>query len=327
MATDAGRLAILPAMNMPPIPHTTLGRTGLRVAAAGLGCGGHSRLGQAQGANEAHSVRLVQHALELGINFIDTARMYGTEAIVGKALQGRRDAVVLSSKAAPASPSGPLSQGELRALVERSLQELRTDRIDVYHLHGVRAEQYDHARSELVPVLERMREEGKLRFLGITEQFGYDPGHSVLQRAVEDDCWDVMMVGFNLLNPSARERVLRLTRQRNIGTLIMFAVRRALSQPAVLRDLVRELADAGVVPAAAATDAPLAFLLEEASSVIEAAYRFCRHEPGADVVLTGTGSIEHLDANVRALSMGPLSAETLQRLERLFGQVDTVTAN
>lgn len=314
-------------MTNSPLTLTTLGRTGLRVSVAGLGCGGHSRLGQAQGATEAQSVQLVQHALELGINFIDTARAYGTEGIVGKALQGRRDRVVISSKANPVGRTGPLSADELRALVERSLSELRTDWIDVYHLHGVRPEQYDRAHAELVPVLERLREEGKLRFIGITERFGEDPGHAALQRALADDCWDVMMVGFNLLNPSARERVLAVTQRKNIGTLIMFAVRRALSQPAVLREVVRELAEAGAVPEAAASEEPLGFVREVASSVVEAAYRFCRHEPGAHVVLTGTGKAEHLSDNVRALSMPALPEATLRRLAELFGRVDSVTAN
>jgi aryl-alcohol dehydrogenase-like predicted oxidoreductase len=63
-----------------------LGRTGLEVSVAGLGCGGHSRLGQATGATEDESVRLVQRALDQGVTYFDTARAYGTEEIVGRAL-------------------------------------------------------------------------------------------------------------------------------------------------------------------------------------------------------------------------------------------------
>ena len=55
--------------------------------------------------------------------------------------------------------------------------------------------------------MERLRDDGMIRFLAISERFGADPGHTMLQRAVDDDCWDVMMVGFNPLNPSARDRV------------------------------------------------------------------------------------------------------------------------
>ena len=79
--------------------YVTLGRTGLKVSVAGLGCGGHSRLGQRTGKTKDESVRLVRHALELGINVIDTAEVYGTETIVGEALQNvARDEVVLSTK-------------------------------------------------------------------------------------------------------------------------------------------------------------------------------------------------------------------------------------
>ena len=62
-----------------------LGRTGLKTSVAGLGCGGHSRLGQATGRSEKESIEIVKRALDLGVDFIDTARVYGTEGIVGKA--------------------------------------------------------------------------------------------------------------------------------------------------------------------------------------------------------------------------------------------------
>src|SRR5215207_150667 len=81
------------------VEYVTLGNTGLQVSVLGLGGGGHSRLGQQTGATEADSVALVRHALELGINFIDTAEAYGTEAIIGTALAGApRQDVILSTK-------------------------------------------------------------------------------------------------------------------------------------------------------------------------------------------------------------------------------------
>ena len=87
--------------------HATLGRTGIEVSVAGLGCGGHSRLGQSYGATEAQSVAVIHQALDLGINLIDTAQAYGTESIVGKALRGRHDEVVLSTKALPVHKRPP----------------------------------------------------------------------------------------------------------------------------------------------------------------------------------------------------------------------------
>ncbi|MCB1812851.1 MAG: aldo/keto reductase, partial [Candidatus Competibacteraceae bacterium] len=80
--------------------YTELGKTGLKVSVAGLGCGGSSRLGQSTGKSTADSVALVRAALDLGVNFIDTATAYGTEDIVGEAIRAvPRDTVVVSTKA------------------------------------------------------------------------------------------------------------------------------------------------------------------------------------------------------------------------------------
>jgi len=309
---------------------TILGRTGLEVSVAGLGCGGHSRLGMAAGNDEAHAARVVSHALALGINFIDTARAYRTETAVGKAIAGRRDQVVISTKTTAGRGDALLSPEELTASLEKSLERLGTDYVDVFHLHGVRPEQYEHCVEVLVPEMHRQRDLGKLRFLGVTEQFGGDTGHRMLRRAVRDDLFDVVMVGFNLLNPSARERVFPHTLEHGVGTLIMFAVRRALSQPKALSEVLTGLVERGEVDARHVNrEDPLQFLREHGgvSSVVEAAYRFCRHEPGADVILTGTGNPDHLTENVAAIQAPPLPEEITSALRRLFGGVDSVSGN
>src|SRR6187402_3497955 len=131
--------------------HTTLGRTGLQVSVAGLGCGGHSRLGQSYGATEAQSVAVIHEALDLGINLIDTAQLYGTESIVGKALRGRRDSVVLSTKAIPVDKDRPLRPKRLRRSVERSLKRLGTDHVDLFFIHGLQVRDLHHVREALVP--------------------------------------------------------------------------------------------------------------------------------------------------------------------------------
>ena len=311
--------------------YTTLGRSGLQVSVAGLGCGGHSRLGKATGKSEQESIAIVRQALDLGLNLIDTAEAYGTETIVGKALQGvQRDQVVIATKKLlpPLDHSDPA--GEFGRGLEQSLRRLQTDYVDIYFLHGVRPEQYRFAYDVLVPVLDKMREEGKLRCIGVTEAFSLDPGHLMLQQAVQADCWDVMMVGFSLLNQSARSRVLPHTQAKGIGVLDMFAVRTALSQPAQLKTLLAELRQSGQVAAEVCdSDDPLGFLTHNGKAVTipEAAYRYCRYEPGIDVVLTGTGNIEHLRANVAALLKSPLAQEDTERIAEIFGRVDSVSGN
>lgn len=311
--------------------HTTLGRTGLRVSVMGLGCGGHSRLGLATGGTPEGAEQIVREALALGVNFLDTAEAYGTEDVVGRALAGvPREQVILSTKVGVPHEGRRVTGAEFRVRAEACLGRLRTDYIDVFHLHGVSPDDYPYAREELLPVLRDLQAEGRVRFLGITEVFAADPGHRMLSRALEDDAWDVVMVGFNLLNQSARERVLARTQQNNVGTLCMFAVRRALSRPDALQELMRDLAAEGRVDAGAFDPAaPLGFLLGQgrARNIPEAAYRFCRGEPGLDVVLSGTGQVAHLRENAASLGAPPLPAPVVEGLKRLFARVDSVSGN
>src|SRR5436190_8346732 len=310
-----------------------LGRTGVEVSAAGLGCGGHSRLGMTSGASAEAASRVVSAAVDLGITFVDTARAYGTEEAVGLGLEGRRDGVFISTKSGVTAnwQSGDLlTPDELTANLEASLKRLRTDRVDLFNLHGVTAEQYPYCRDVLVPELRRQQAAGKVRFLGVTERFGADTRHEMLAHAVPGGAFDVVMVGFSLLNPSARRSVFPLTREHDVGTLIMFAVRRALSQPDALRQVVGDLVGAGEVdPGKIDAADPLGFLRDHPAvgSVVEAAYRFCRHEPGADVILTGTGNVEHLKANIAAIQAPALPAELTARLTDLFGAVESVSGN
>jgi len=309
--------------------YATLGKTGLRVSVMGLGCGGHSRLGMSQGKSDTEASLIVREALDMGINFIDTAESYGTESAVGLGLQGVvRDRVVISTKAGVGWQDRRCTADEFKQRVDSCLQRLQTDYVDVFHVHGVRIEEYEYACEELVPALMDLRTAGKIRFVGITEAFGPDPTHKMLVRAVQDDCWDVMMVGLNILNQSARERVLAVTQKKQIGTLCMFAVRRALSRPDALRELIAQMVTDGLIKDVDPDD-PLGFLVADgvADSVQDAAYRFCRWEPGIDLVLSGTGNVDHLKANAESLARPALPPEIVERLKSMFAGVDSVSGN
>lgn len=305
----------------------SLGTTGLRVSVLGLGGGGHSRLGQRTGASEHESAALVRRALALGVTFIDTAEAYGTESIVGAALRDvRREDVVLSTKKSMKAEGRLITAAELTRGLDASLKRLGTDYVDIYHLHGVHLDQYDQAVADLVPAMLRLRDAGKIRRLGITESFASDPGHTMLARAVRDDYWDVVMVGFNMLNQSARARVLAETRRRGTGVLCMFAVRDALSRPEKLRETINELVRQGLIdPEQVNLQDPLDFVAEAAESLPDAAYRFCRAEPGIHVVLSGTGNLGHLEQNIASILRPPLPESVRARLIELFARVDTVS--
>lgn len=303
--------------------YTTLGKTGLQVSVAGLGCGGYSRLGLSTGRSATQSIALVEEAVDHGINFIDTARNYHTEAIVGKALQGRnRDELVISTKTTLADNTGRKCPAQIVMELEASLRTMDLTFVDVFHLHGVEPSVYDYAVEQIVPALLREQEKGKFRFLGITEVPPKDPHHETLARAVQQDCFDVVMVAFHLMHQSAREKIFKHTMAKGIGVLNMFAVRLLFSQPGRLNSVITQLVDAGKLPAwLSETDNPLDFLVHSsgARTVIDAAYRYCRHEPGTDVILFGTGNRMHLQSNIASILSDALPAADLQRVKELFG--------
>jgi L-galactose dehydrogenase len=305
--------------------YTTLGRTGMRVSVAGLGCGGFSRLGLGTGGGEDGAIAIVRQAIELGVNLFDTAASYGTETVLGKAIKSvPRDSVVICTKAPFSWSSGRADPVGLITALDKSLHQLDTDHIDVYQLHGVPPSNYAHALEQLAPVLLRERDKGKFRFLGITETAPHDLQHETLRQAAQDGVWDVVMVGFSMMHQNAREHVFPLTREHRVGTLLMFAVRNIFSQPGRLQTTLRELAAEGQVSAALAeSDDPLGFLVHEsgASSVVDACYRYARHEPGVDVVLFGTGSPAHLKTNIDSLLKPPLPEADHRKIAELFGHL------
>ncbi len=306
--------------------YRTLGRTGLNVSVLGLGAGGPSRLGQRDDVNtEAESAAILQRGFDAGINFIDTAEAYKTEHIVGLALQGRdRDSIVISTK--KRMGNNRIDPAEVEPALEESLRKLGTDHIDVYHLHGVAPDVYDYALNEIVPVLQTMQQAGKIRYIGITEAWNSDLQHETLIQAIKDDVWDVMMVGFNVLNQTARDTVLAPAIEKNTGILIMFAIRLALSREDRLLETVQSLIEQGQLdPADIDVENPLGFVLEEAPTIPDAAYRFCREEPGTHVILSGTGNPAHLQANIETFDRPPLSAPVIERLKHIFRNVDSVS--
>ena len=312
--------------------YTTLGKTGLKVSVAGLGCGGPSRLGMRGDVGaEDHAVRLIRQALDLGVNFLDTAQNYGTEGVVGKAIAGvARDRVVISTKKTLATPDDADPAAAIVQGLEKSLKLLGTDYIDIYHLHGVEPKDYEFAQNQLIEPMRRLQQQGKIRFVGVTEGFVVDTTHTMLADSLKKELWDVVMVGFSMLNPSARKHVFPLTQKSGVGVLDMFAVRRALSQPQRLKEMCAELVEKGAIEKTALDlDDPLGFLLKEtdAATLPEAAYRFCRHERGVDVVLTGTGNADHLKENIAAILKAPLPQASLEKLARLFGGLDYLTGN
>ncbi len=308
--------------------YTTLGKTGLRVSVAGLGTGGFSRLGLKTGKSEEESAQLIHEAVGLGVNFIDTAASYGTEGVIGRALKTiPRDRVVIATKAQFHHGNAWTPPETFVAGLDKSLRLMGTDYVDVFNLHGVEPDEYDYAIETLAPALLAEKAKGKIRHIGLTENPIVDFTNQTLQRAMRDPVWEVFMVGFHMMHQGARQRVFPVTREKGIGTLLMFAVRSMFADPPRIAREVKALAAAGKVEKwLGDSNDPLGFLVHEggAANVIEAAYRYARHEPGVDVTLFGTGDVDHLRRNVAALLKPPLPEADRAKLATLFGHLTGV---
>lgn len=300
-----------------------LGRTDLDVSVAGLGCGGNSRVGLGRGASRRECVDIVRTALDLGVNFLDTAEGYGTEEIVGEAAgHYDRDKLVISTKAI--FRADDMNAEAVARKLDESLARLAMDYVDIFHFHAVHPKAYAQTRDILAPALQRAKDAGKVRHIGITETGPNDPAQEMLQQAVTEPPWEVVMLAYSLINQGARRHIFPTTIERGIGTLLMFVVRNIFSRPDNRRQVVAQLVANGDLPVSFDGDGdPLQFLVSEggAASITDAAYRFARHEAGADVILFGSGNKDHIKQNIDSILNPPLPPEFVDRLRATFGHL------
>ena len=309
--------------------YRTLGKTGLDVSLLSLGTGGPSMFGQKKGLEQKQQTDLVRQCLDMGINLIDTHERYSdSEEILGRALSGvRRDSYNLVTKWSYA-PGGDDFNPDPEALarsVERSLQKLDTDHVEVLLFHGLTSEHHDRVVEQYVPVLQRLKYEGKVRFGGFSLRFSDDPTHEGALTALErtPELWDVIMLKFGILNQYASKKALPLAMEHNIGILNMAAVRFKLPNPKLLADTIADWKTRGLVPSDALPDNdPLGWLVDgDVDSVISAAYKFAAEHPAIGSVVSGTSNIGHMERNVAAMEQPYLPTESRLRLENLFGHI------
>ena len=269
-----------------------LGRTGLLVSEISLGTvelGLDYGIGvEARRPTEAEAARILHRALDLGVNFIDTARAYGdAESIVGRALAARRHEFVLCTKVAPASdPTGS---------VERSLRELSTDVLDIVMLHCGAADQAP--RTEVLESLTRCRDAGKLRFIGASV---YSEAAALAAIGAGVDC---LQVAHSVLDRRCEWRVLPEASRKNTGIV----ARSVLLKGALTRRVAQ-------LPAALAQLAEAARSLGPPESLPELAYRYVLAQSPPHTLLVGAGCVEELEAAVRFAALGPLADEACDRL-------------
>jgi aryl-alcohol dehydrogenase-like predicted oxidoreductase len=319
-----------------------LGRTGLRVSALGFGCGAVG--GLLVRGDTTEMVRTVARAVELGVNYFDTAAIYGngvSETNLGRVLAELRPEVLVGTKVMVREDELDDIASAVTRSVERSLDRLRRDRVDLIQLHNPLAVARQPGRSwlaagDLAVVLatfERLRDQGKARFWGIN---GIGDT-AALHAAVGLGQADTIQCCYNLINPSAGmpvstdfpfqnyERLIDRSAEQRMGVLaIRVLAGGALTGSAARHDNATPGVDPIASSAAYADDVALAgrfaLLVDEgfAGSLVEAAIRFAIGKPEVSTALVGISDMRQFEQAADAVSRGPLPAEALRRLDEIW---------
>ena len=305
-----------------------LGKTNLEVSLVSFGSGGPSKLGQNTGLTLQEQDHLIKSVLNLGINLIDSSEVYGdSETILGRSLTDvDRESYYLATKCAYKRRDGELrSPEEIMFSIDRSLNRLSTDRIDIMQFHVLNSSDYYRVVDELYPVMVQAREQGKIRFIGFSEQFMVEPDHRVVTMGLREDpeLWDTVMLKYGILNQYAGKEALPLCEEHDIGVLNMAVIREKLPDPELLSTQIKNWKREGLISESdiSSTD-PLGWLVAgEVGSIVDAGYKFAADHRAISTVLTGTSKISHLESNIQALEDPTLPDHHRERLERIFGEI------
>lgn len=299
---------------------TDFGKTGLEITRLGLGLAEISRQERSKVVAEAD--RVLNAALDGGINFLDTAACYGrTEEIIGATVAHRRDEYILATKCGHTTDDGdrgiPWTEHEswtgpaVSESIDRSLRRLQTDHLDIVQLHSCDVDVLEHG--EVIDALVQARDAGKTRFIG------YSGDNSAARWAVESGLFDTLQTSFNLVEQHARTKGLfEAAKAQGMGVIIKRPVAngawgKAHSPYAYADEYFRRaqiMERMGPLPRAPENSILLAL-------------GFVLAQPEVDTIIVGTHNPAHLSSNIEMVTRQlPISAETVDALHRRFEEVD-----
>lgn len=308
-----------------------LGRTGFEISEIGYGAWGISGA-QWIGARDDESRQALHRAIDLGLNFIDTALAYGdghSEKLVGEIVRERPERIYVASKVPPknmlwpAQPGIPLNEvfpyDYIVSCVDRSLQNLKFDTLDLMQFHVWNPEW--NGQDDWQRAVEDLKRAGKVRHFGISiNDYQPDSALETLRLGVID----AVQVIYNIFDPRARDQLFPLCRELNVGVIARVPLDEGGLTGGItpettfpngdfrnryfkgdrkqqVFDHVRKLREA---------------VGESSGSVAEVALRFCLSAPEVSTVIPGMRKVRHAEANTAVSGEGPLPQDVLAKLEK-----------
>ena len=316
--------------------YAVLGRTGLRVSRVGCGGGG---IGQVWGpTTEAEAVRTIHRALELGVNFFDVAPSYGhgkAEAVLGRALHGRQEQVVVATKVRLAAAEMHEVAGAVRTSVEASLRRLRREMVDVLHVHNRFTPQrgdLPHSLSAddaLGPVLDayrQMQHTRKTRFIGISAM---EPDVPTVRQIMTSGHFDTVLAYYNLLNWTAQEpappgvslwdngQIIPLATSLGMGVIGI----RSHAAGALSQQVDRPIPPGTLLAHDVDRAQTLGFLLEgPLRTLSQAAMVFCLMNRDIATTVPGVKNVAEMEELAECVALPPIPPPHLTRLRALYAQ-------
>ncbi len=289
----------------------SLGRTGLTVSALGFGA---SPLGGVFGrVDEAEGIRAVHYAIDEGINLFDVSPYYGltrAESVLGRALVGRRQQVILATKAGRITENHfDFSKAGIKRSVEESLRRLHTDYVDILQAHDIEFGAPSQVFGEAYEALQELKQEGKCRFIGMTAY-----PLSVLKAAISHCQLDVIISygHFCLYNTLLVSDLAPLARQKGTGIINASPTGMGLLTP-------KELPEWHPAPAAlaAACKRAVAECAADGVKAVDVALQYVYRQRSIPTTLVGMSKISHVRQNVEAVCR-PLDGAVLQRVKEVL---------
>lgn len=301
---------------------------GPRISEVGLGAGPFRGLDWGP-VNDETSVRTVHRALDVGVNFFDTADAYGngrSERVLGGALEGTRERVVLATKGGwwyvDGTPYSDFSLIYLYRALEASLRRLRTDYIDLYYIHDPDTETI--RQSGIFEFLNRLKEGGTIRFAGVS----VDTAEQA-RLCIDSGCVDVIQIYYNILDQRPDPCLFEAARAAGVGTVIKAPLARGLLSGKYRKDSQFPEAD---FRSDWRRDRRLQRALEQVAKVealvggrspalAQTALRFALSHPDVSSVIPGAKTPEQAETNAAASELGSLDAADVAALKTLYREI------